>query len=137
MRYLYDDFLTVETSSASSFTCHYQNLPDFLRSQFPMRGIETLNIETSSRNMLELPTESLVYMLRNMELRTTYDVEMMDSWIDTGYTGNYVRCMHGHTPLERPISIHMKWLMPGQHRNVNFKALFLFSTTGINFGSVN
>ena len=124
LRYLYEDPLTREGGKnwkdEKNNQCQYQNIPDVLKTEFPMLG--TSDISTGSGNILELPDTIMVYML------TWPSLSYVDTngWIDTGHMGNFLGCYP-----EYPVSIFKKLFEPGHYVIDNTGALHLFSNSGI------
>lgn len=124
LRYLYDDPLTYGGGLIwKNNQCQYnQNIPDFLKIEFPMLG--TSDISTSNENILDLPGKTLIFMVKGIKWRKPVD---MDGWIDTGYSGNFLSC-HNKPYL---VSIYSKVFDTGRYIIDNSAATYLFSKPGI------
>ena len=126
LRYLYDDPITHEGGQslrdADNKQCQYQNIPDFIKSEFPMLG--TSDISTGKENVLELPSKTIVYMLTSTQWPMPNNVDI-HGWTDTGYMGDFLGCYPAY-----PVSIYKKLFHGGQYKINNMVALYLFSSSG-------
>ena len=137
LRYLYDDPITHEGGQSlrdkDNNQCQYQNMPDIIKSQFPMLG--TSDINTGKENVLELPSKTLVYMLTSLWWPKSTNVDT-DGWVDTGYTGDFLGCFGCWLSWMCRVSIYRKQFHGGQYKINNMGALYLFPNSGLNFSLI-